>query len=91
MVLQSSGLDHLGTLTLIRSHAFAAFQDYMLQLVGKSQGAISTKTACEIASQLVAGLFEPISAQIDPHRVSEVQRVMDIAKMYGKRLEAPQP
>lgn len=89
MVLRSSGLDHLTAFALVQSQAFEAFEQYMLQIVGKSQGAISTKTACEIASQLVTGLFEPITAQIDPHRLGEVQRTMAIAKAYGLRLKHP--
>src|ERR1700685_1428950 len=44
MVLQSSGLDHLTAFALVQNQVFEAFEDYMLQIVRKSQGAISNKT-----------------------------------------------
>ncbi|HWM95042.1 MAG TPA: hypothetical protein VN493_30080 [Thermoanaerobaculia bacterium] len=82
----SSGLDTLQTFALVTGYAFNTFETYMLQTIQKSGGTISTKTACEVASQLVTGLFNPLTAQIDPHKLSEVQRMMSIAKAYGQRL-----
>lgn len=58
----------------------------MVTIVERSGGTVSTKTACDIAATIVSGLFRPIASQIDPHRLSEVDRRMRIAKNYGERL-----
>ncbi len=89
IVLQSSGLDALEALAMLREAAFDAFESYMVEIVNKSSGRVSTKTACDISAQLVIGLFQPISQQIDPHKLSEVNRMMKIAKDYGERLGTP--
>lgn len=85
----NSGLDTLGALAIMRNHAFSVFEDCMMDIINKSRGTVSMKTASDVASQLVIGLFQPIVRQIDPHRFSEVNRMMKIIKEYGKRLEMP--
>lgn len=82
----SSGLDIFNALTILTSHAFSEFENYMLSITGNSGGNISAKTAADIATQLVTGLFGPIAAQIDPMRLGENQRAIKIAKEYGERL-----
>jgi hypothetical protein len=82
----ASGLDTFQAFAILRANAFAAFESYMLDILERSMGAISTKTACEVATQLVTGLFQPLMAQLDPQRMGEMQRMMDIAKAYGERL-----
>lgn len=84
-----SGLDTLQTLFIMRNEAFSAFEKYMVDLIRKSTGTISTKTASDVATQLVIGLFQPVIQRIDPHRLSEVERMMKIAMEYGKRLGMP--
>jgi hypothetical protein len=81
-----SGLDTFQAFTILQNHAFSAFEQYMLSILEASDGAISTTTACEIASKLVAGVFAPIAAQIDPQKMGEMQRMISIAKAYGERL-----
>lgn len=81
-----SGLDTFQALAILQNQTFIAFEAYMLELLERSQGALSTKTACEIASQLATGLFSPLTAQLDPQRMGEMQRMMTIAKAYGERL-----
>lgn len=81
-----SGLDTFQALSILQNHAFSAFETYMLNILEYSEGAISTVTACEIASQLVSGIFAPIAAQIDPQKMGEMQRMVSIAKAYGERL-----
>ena len=76
LIPQSSGLDTLQAVASLRGAAFDAFQDYMGSIISDSRGAISTKTACEVAVQLVDSIFGPIAAQIDPHRLGEVDRMM---------------
>lgn len=48
---------------------------------------LSTKTASEIASKLVIGLYEPMFAQIDPIRLGEMNAALEIAHAYGNRLD----
>jgi hypothetical protein len=81
-----SGLDTFQALAILQASAFDAFEYYMLSILERSQGAISTATACEVASHLVSGLFAPIAAQIDPQKMGEMQRQIDIAKAYGERI-----
>ena len=89
IAVSTSGLDTLGALGMLQSEAFATFERYMVSIVGGSGSTISTKTACEVAGNFVVGLFRPIASQIDPHRLSEVDRRMKIAKEYGNRLGGP--
>lgn len=81
-----SGLDVLQALSMITDAAFERFEQFMINLGARSGGAISTKMAAEVASNFASKLFEPISAQIDPLRLGEVQRAIRIARTYGERL-----
>jgi hypothetical protein len=82
----SSGLDAFEALAIVTEQAYGSFETYMLRLLSGSQGEISTKTAGEIAAQLVGDVFGPIAAQIDPYRLGELSRAMKIGTDYGKRL-----
>lgn len=81
---QSSGLDILRGMTYLRQEALETFSEYLLEINGGS--GLSTKTASEIASKLVIGLFEPMFAQIDPIRLGEMNAALQIANEYGNRL-----
>lgn len=81
---QSSGLDILRGMTYLQQQALDSFNSYLLEINGGS--GLSTKTASEIASNLVRGLFEPIFAQIDPIRLGEMNAALQIANEYGNRL-----
>ena len=82
---QSSGLDIVRGMSYIRKEALATFNDYLLTI--NSGSGLSTKTASEIASKLVIGLFEPIFAQVDPIRLGETSAALLIAEEYGNRLQ----
>lgn len=86
LMAMASGLDTFQAVSIIRNYAFDAFQDFMYAIIGDSNGTISTHTAGELATQLVTGLFQPLMEQLDPQRMGEVQRLIDIAKAYGERL-----
>lgn len=79
-----SGLDELQTLAIITDHGYDAFRQYVIDLTAGA--GISTRSAAQIAASLVAGLLEPIAAQIDPHRLGEAIRAINIASYYGERL-----
>lgn len=86
LITAASGLDTFQALGILQNHAFKAFETYMLSMVESSGGAISTRMACDVACQLVTGLFQPLTAQLDPQRMGEMERMMTIAKAYGERL-----
>lgn len=83
-----SGLDITKALASISDSAWEAFQNCFLSVRARSGGVITTKTASEIAAQVVTGLFSPITQNIDPLKLGEMQRSMDIAVDYGMRLGA---
>lgn len=81
---RNSGLDILHGVNLLQNQALSAFRSHLVELT--RDAGLSTKIASDISSKLTTGLFEPIFAQIDPIKLSEIQRAMDIAFAYGARL-----
>lgn len=65
-------------------HVMNSFRTAILEI--KSGTRISTKLAGEFASQIAASIATPLYAQIDPNRVGEMQRAINIAIGYGGRL-----
>ncbi|MFN8236561.1 MAG: hypothetical protein U0T77_00200 [Chitinophagales bacterium] len=82
----TSGLNIVQALRFLNDNLFQSFEKDFLSVKEKSANTITTKTAGEIATKLAIGLVAPISAQIDPVKLGEVQRAMQIAHEYGKRL-----
>lgn len=82
----TSGLNFVQSLMSLNEQLFRAFEENFLGLKRKSRNTITTKTAAEICSKLAVGLISPISAQIDPVKLGEVQRAIKIANEYGTRL-----
>lgn len=84
VVGRNSGLDIIQAVNYLQNQTLSAFQTY---LVGLTQDVgLSTKVASDISSRLTTGLFEPITAQIDPVRLAEMQRATEVAFEYGTRL-----
>jgi hypothetical protein len=83
---QSSGLDIFTALQIVNGQSFLAFEDHFLKILNKSGGTISTKTSANIAAMMAYNLMTPIMGQIDPMKLGEVQRAINIAFDYGKRL-----
>ncbi|MBD2018780.1 SppA protein [Leptolyngbya sp. FACHB-36] len=83
---RESGLDIQQALDVLGAQAFTYFESYFLDLISSTQGGLSTKTAADIASSMAVQLLTPVSTQIDPLRIGEMNRVMQIAQDYGKRL-----
>lgn len=84
----ASGLDLLNALNFTQAAVWQSFEQIMITLVARSGGSISTKTAAQIASTISVNLHSPIIAQIDPDRLGEVQRAMQIGEQYGARLNS---
>ena len=55
----------------------------------RSFGNITTKTAGDIASEVVSTLYGKITDKIDPIVIGEMQRAVEIALHYGFRLGVP--
>ena len=85
---RQSGLDIFQAIALLKSFAFDTFESSFISIVAKSGGSISSKLAAEVATNLSVGLFNPMTAQIDPERLGELQRAINIANAYGERLDA---
>jgi hypothetical protein len=88
LVSTSSGLDIFQAMGVLTNSAFEAFENYFLKIIENSQGHISAKTSAEIARELAVGLFAPMTGQIDPERLGEVQRAITVANVYGNRLNS---
>lgn len=83
---RGSGLDYTQALSVALEHAQKSFGDSLMQM--RARFRFSTKMAGELATQLARGTVEPLYAQIDPNRIGEMQRAIQIAHEYGQRLNA---
>ncbi len=83
---RSSGLDLQQALSVLSGELFSAFEVCFLSTIYKSGGVITTKTAADIASSMAIGLMAPVAGQIDPLRLGELSRSMEVAYEYGIRL-----
>ena len=73
-------------LRTLQEESFGLFENCFLQLRQRSGLRITTRTAAELASVMTTGLFGPVYAQIDPLRLGENYRALQVALMYGQRL-----
>ena len=81
-----SGLTVISALGTLREEALQAFESFMLTIKLKSDSAITTHTAMEIASTMAVGLFSKVYAQVDPMHIGEAGRANKVAKQYGEML-----
>jgi len=81
-----SGLSYTQSIESLTEQIFKAFEHSFLALKQRSAGSITTKTAAEVGSKLAVGLLSPVSAQIDPIKLGEVLRAINIARAYGSRI-----
>ncbi len=88
LFFRNSGLDIAEALRAISEHTFTLFEKQFLEMLMRSGGAISTKTASEIAKDIAVGLLSPITGQIDPVQIGEVRRAVRVAQDYATRLKA---
>ena len=79
-----SGLNIDESITALREQTIDFFRANLVDLV--TGGNLSTRTSAEIATQLSVGLFSRIISQIDPLRLGETRRAVNIAIAYGNRL-----
>jgi hypothetical protein len=62
------------------------FLNLLVTIRRDTGGSITTRTAAELASTMVVKLLDPIYRQIDPMKIGENSRAMNITKNYGSRL-----
>lgn len=86
LVFQSSSLDLLTAYEYLAGNSQEIFENHFINLIIKSKGAITIKTAADIAGKMANGVLSPILEQIDPLRLGEIQREIRIAYDYGMRL-----
>ena len=84
---RQSGLTATAALSTLHEQAFNAFEHFFLNLVGKSNSTISTRTATHVAVQLTSGLFAHIYEHVDPMHVGEAGRALQVAVQYGELLQ----
>ena len=88
LVASNSGLDIFQAMAVLNNSALECFETCFLTVIAKSGGNISARMAADIATEMAVGLFSPITAQIDPERLGEVQRAVNIANAYGECLDS---
>lgn len=86
---QVSGLNITQALNSLNTRAQDMFRGTLIDLKKGSRSQISTKLAAEIASNLAIGLYAKIYEQIDPAQLGAMERSINIASDYGKRLKTP--
>lgn len=83
---RDSGLTPAQALTSLERRSKSLFKAHFDQLRNDTDLALTTRTAVDIAAKITSGLMGPIYQQIDPMRLGEVERLMEIAAQYGQRL-----
>ncbi len=82
----ASGLTEDAALERLEETAFRMFKDYLYGIKGLSRGQVTFSTAADVAAKLIIGQLQPVYAQINPAKIGENARAMNIAVDYGKRL-----
>jgi hypothetical protein len=80
----ASGLLIETTLRALESTAAKMFVNITKTI--RVETGVTTKLAAELSAKMVIGLMTPVYGQIDPMRVGENVRAMNITRAYGMRL-----
>jgi hypothetical protein len=83
---QDSGLDLIHALERLKGVSYEVFEEFFGRCGRKGGGQISTKNALDIATHITSGLLSPIYHQIEPMKLGQFYRAMEIAEEYGSRL-----
>lgn len=79
-----SGLNIPESILFLRERVESFFRDMVMELTNGA--GISTKMAADVASIMAIQFVAPIMSQINPVRLGETQRAINIAYAYGDRL-----
>lgn len=83
----SSGLTIDSSFRSLQTVAFSMFEGFMLDVINKSGGRITTQTAADLSARLTTGLLSPVFEQLDPMKIGEDFRSTRIAEEYAGRLD----
>lgn len=83
-----SGLNISEAFQSLEQRAARTFARVIDDILNNSGGIVSFHTASHSATEVVAALYGPIFARIDPEEVGSRSRAMRIGQDYGKRLDA---
>ncbi|EKF9117332.1 hypothetical protein O1B35_002825, partial [Vibrio cholerae] len=81
---QTSTLNIFKTVTELQVATLDSFRHFVTDI--RYGSGIGTKLSAEIAANLTKALISPISAQVDPIKLGEHNRALQIAKDYANRL-----
>lgn len=87
LFVRSSGLTTAQALESLKKESFSQFEHFLLEIHDRTGYEISTRLALSMAIRMTTGLLGPIYQQIDPMRIGETQRAMNVARAYGERLD----
>ena len=80
----ASGLLLEATMKTLEQTASRMFIN-LLKTIRRETG-ISTKLASHLSADMVVGLLDPVFAQVEPMKIGEIARAMNITRAYGLRL-----
>ncbi len=86
--VHESGLNISEAMNALEFRAKETFHSLIEEILYKSNGIISTRTAMSAASDLVSSIYSPIFSQFDPEELGSRLRAMRICEEYAKRLNA---
>lgn len=81
-----SGLNISEAFMALEKRARDMFHDLVQEIIGSSNGIISFQTASKSANEMIASLYGPVFAGIDPEEVGSRARAMRIGEDYAGRL-----
>lgn len=83
---RDSGLIVDAAFDALTDASYKVFEKFLLSIIQDSGGIITTRTAADLASQMMIGLMSPVFEKIDPLRMGTDQRLMNIGRDYATRL-----
>lgn len=83
---RDSGLISNAALDRLREESFQTFEQFMLQIIARSQNAITFRTAADVAAEVTVGVMKPVFDKIDPLQLGTDARAMEIGSAYAIRL-----
>lgn len=82
----TSGLTESTALSTLEEISWSLFRRWVIETKRLSGGNITFKTAAEAAAPLVSEMLKPIFGQIDPLKLGENTRLLNIAQEYLARI-----
>ena len=81
-----SGLDYSNALLALDNQAFQAYERFREDIIQREGDSVSREYSMKIASDMSTGLYRSTYGQLDPMRIGQARRALNIASDYGSRL-----